>query len=320
MTSGASRLWPAALAAIAGSAMVGTMPLVARRLYAAGLSPTSLLFWRYGLALVALAIVGASVGLDLRRAWREGAWRIALVGATLGAAQTLCYWESIKTLPTSIAVLLFYTYPALTLLLDRFLFKSAIRPLAVTCIVVIFAGAALITGPGLERGALDPKGLMWALPGPVIYALYLAITTQMLRRHPPLVSAGALFLGMLVSFGVALPFVGLGAPEGAGDWLLMLFIALGPGALTMTLFSYSAPRLGASSYAILANTELVTVVLIGTTVLGERMTAARAIGGAFILAGIVTRALSRQMPAAAPSAAAVPRTRWARFTPPSGGS
>ena len=28
--------------------------------------------------------------------------------ATLGAAQTLCFWESLKTLETSIAVLLFY--------------------------------------------------------------------------------------------------------------------------------------------------------------------------------------------------------------------
>ena len=296
MTSGASRLWPAALAAIAGSAMVGTMPLVARQLYAAGLSAPSLLFWRYGLALVALAMAAGAVRLDLGRAWRAGAWRIALVGATLGAAQTLCYWESIKTLPTSIAVLLFYTYPALTLLLDRVVFKEPIRRLAVLCIAVIFAGAALITAPGLERGALDPVGLMWALPGPAIYALYLAITTQMLRRHPPLVSAGALFAGMLLSFGLAVPFLGLGVPKGAGGWLMMMFIALGPGALTMTLFSYSAPRLGASSYAILANTELLTVVLIGTTVLGERMTLARAIGGALILAGIVTRALTRNAP------------------------
>lgn len=291
-----SRLWRAALAAIAGSAMVGTMPLVARQLYAAGLSPTSLLFWRYGLALAALGIAARAFRLDLRRAWRAGIWRLALVGATLGAGQTLCYWESIKTLPTSIAVLLFYTYPALTLLLDRVVFKEPIRRVAVACIAVIFGGAALITAPGLESGALDPVGLMWALPGPVIYAFYLAITTRMLRRHPPMVSAAALFAGMLVTFGLAMPFLGLGMPESTAGWLLLLFIALGPGALTMTLFSYSAPRLGASSYAILANTELVTVVLIGTTALGERMTPFRAAGGALILAGIVTRALTRTAP------------------------
>ena len=55
---------------------------------------------------------------------------------------------------------------------------------------------------------------------------------------------------------------------GAG-WLLLLFIGLGPGALTITLFTYSAPRLGAE-LAILANIELVTVVAIGVLVLAKR--------------------------------------------------
>src|SRR5579863_2983505 len=109
MNPAAPRLWPAALAAISGSTMVGVMPLVARQLYADGLSAPSMLFWRYTLALVALAIAAAAMRLDLRQVWRNGAWRIALVGATLGAAQTLCFWQSLKSLDTSIAVLLFYT-------------------------------------------------------------------------------------------------------------------------------------------------------------------------------------------------------------------
>ena len=82
-------------------------------------------------------------------------------------------------------------------------------------------------------------------------------------------------------------------PTHAASWLLVLLIALGPGALTMTLFSYSVPKLGATGFAILANAELVTVVLIGTLVLGEAMTPDRAIGGALIVAGIVTHALAR---------------------------
>src|SRR5436309_7205077 len=144
-----SRLWPAALAAVSGSAMVGVMPLVARELYAAGLSAPSMLFWRYALALVALAAAARMVGLGLRQTRRGGAWRIAVLGATLGAAQTLCFWESLKTLETSIAVLLFYTYPVVTLALDRLFFKQPIRPLAVLCIAMILLGAGLITAPGL---------------------------------------------------------------------------------------------------------------------------------------------------------------------------
>src|SRR5690349_11723449 len=97
-SAGASRSWPAALAAVTGSGLVGVMPLVARWLYADGLSAPSMLFWRYTLALVALAVAAQAIGIGLSQAWRGGAWHIALLGATLGAAQTLCFWESLKTL------------------------------------------------------------------------------------------------------------------------------------------------------------------------------------------------------------------------------
>lgn len=294
MSAASTRTWPAALAALSGSALVGVMPLAARVLYADGLSAPSMLFWRYVIALVALAAAAKAIGLDLAQEWRRGAWRVALVGATFGSAQTLCFWESVKTLDTSIAVLLFYTYPALTLLIDRLLFKQPIRPLPVLCIVLILGGAALITGPGLHGGTLDPRGLMWAVPSPLIYACYLAMNARLLRRHPPLVGAGSLFGGMAVTFALAAALFGLDRPTEAGGWLLLLFVALGPGALTITLFSYSVPRLGASSFAILANAELVTVVLIGVLVLGEAVTPGRAIGGGLIVAGILLHALSRQ--------------------------
>src|SRR5438477_3138887 len=159
---------------------------------------------------------------------------------------------------------------------------------------MILGGAALITLPGLRGGMIDPRGLLWAIPSPLIYSLYLAINSRLLRHYPPLVGAGGLFLGMAITFTAMAAFLGLDMPTHAASWLLVLVIALGPGALTMTLFSYSVPKLGATGFAILANAELVTVVLIGTLVLGEAMTPDRAIGGALIVAGIVTHALSRR--------------------------
>jgi len=304
MDAAGGRVWPAALAAVTASVMVGTMPLIARHLYADGLSAPSMLFWRYIIAVAALLAVARAGGVGVGQAWRAGAWRILLVGMTVGSAQTLCFWESLKTLETSIAVLLFYTYPAVTLALERVVWRRPIRPLAVLCIAVILGGAALITAPGLHGGTIDPRGLLWALPSPLIYACYLAINARLLRRYPPLIGAAGLFGGMAVTFGLAIPFRGLDVPTDVTAWLLVLFIALGPGALTMTLFSYSAPRLGAPSYAILANAELVTVVLIGTLVLGEAMTPARAAGGALIVGGILTHALSRRAASGPPPAPA----------------
>lgn len=300
----ASPLWPAVAAAIGGSVMVGFMPIAALHLYADGLSAPSMLLWRYAIALPALAIAAAAVRLDIVAAWRRGGGKIVLVGATLGAGQTLCFWESIRTLDTSIAVLLFYTYPVLTLALDRILFKRPIRATPLLCVAIILAGAALVTLPGLRGGTLAIEGLLWALPAPLVYALYLAANSVLLRNQSPLAGAIGIYLGLAVSFAAVSLYGGLDIPAEASTWVLIIAVALGPGALTITLFSYSVPRLGPSSYAIIANLELVTVVTVGVTLLGEPITPERAAGGLLIVAGIVGYGLLRR-PEAVPAPAPV---------------
>jgi drug/metabolite transporter (DMT)-like permease len=283
------------LAAVGGSVLVGFMPLVTLRLYADGLSATSMLIWRYGIALVPLFLTAAAAHHDLRVAWRAGAWRIALVGATLGVGQTLCFWESLHWLDTSVAILLFYTYPALTLALDRLIFKRPVRPLAAGCVALILIGAGLVLlSAGGGNGALDPRGLCWLLPSPIFYAFYLAANATLMRRHSPVIGAVFLYFGLALAFLVVGAAQGIDVPGASTTWLLILFIALGPGALTVTLFSYSVPRLGPASYAIIANSELVTVVAIGVLLLGEAMTPGRTLGGGLIVAGILAHALARQ--------------------------
>jgi drug/metabolite transporter (DMT)-like permease len=231
--------------------------------------------------------------VDLVWAWRSGAWKIVIVGATLGVGQTICFWESIRFIDTGLADLLFYTYPGLTLLLDRVLFGRSIRAKTVVCVAIILLGAALVTVPDLRGGAIDPRGLAWALPSPLIYVFYLAANSVLLRRQKPLAGAISLYSGMALAFGGTCAVAGLDVPANTGTWVLMVAAALGPGALVITLFSYSVPRLGPSSYAIVANMELVTVVTVGVTLLGEQMTREHAMGGALIVAGIIGYGLLR---------------------------
>jgi drug/metabolite transporter (DMT)-like permease len=140
----------------------------------------------------------------------------------------------------------------------------------------------------LHGSGLDPRGLMWILPSPVTYALYLSANSVLMRPHPPLIGAVFLYLGLITIFGVASLILGLDIPTSLNTWLLLAMIALGPGALTVALFCYSVPRLGpTSSYAVIANCELVTVILVGVVALGESVTAARATGAGLILCGIL---------------------------------
>ena len=176
--------WRAGLAAAGTSVMFGFVPLAARGLYADGLSTWSLLCWRYLLALVIIFAGIRLTRLRLGAALRQGAWRIALVGVSLGAVQTLCYFQSLRWLDTGTAVLLFYTFPVVTLGVERFFFKQQVAPAALLCVIVIFAGAALIAVPGLRNGTIDPRGLAWAIPGPVIYAFCLAANARLMACHP----------------------------------------------------------------------------------------------------------------------------------------
>jgi drug/metabolite transporter (DMT)-like permease len=84
--------------------LFGFVPLAARGLYADGLSPWSLLCWRYLFALVIILAGIHLARLRLRAAMRQGTWQIALVGVSLGAIQTLCYFQSLRPLDTGIAV------------------------------------------------------------------------------------------------------------------------------------------------------------------------------------------------------------------------
>jgi DME family drug/metabolite transporter len=134
---------------------------------------------------------------------------------------------------------------------------------------------------------------MWLLPSPLIYALYLAANSVLMRRHPPLTSAVFRYLGLIAMFGGASLYLGFDLPATPHTWVLLLIIALDPGALTVTLFSYSVPRLGPVSYAIIANCELLTAILVGVLILGERFGAERAFGAGLIISGIILHGLSR---------------------------
>jgi multidrug transporter EmrE-like cation transporter len=79
-------------------------------------------------------------------------------------------------------------------------------------------------------------------------------------------------------------------------WLSLAFLALGPGAVAAVAQSYSMPRLGPPTYAIIANCELVTVVLVGVIVLGEQLTPTSALGGGLILGGILLHGWGRRPP------------------------
>src|SRR5215813_1296742 len=117
-----------------------------------------------------------------------------------------------------------------------------------------------------------------------------------MARHSPLIGAGFLYGGLATAYLGAALWLGASLPISAPGWLSLAFLALGPGAVAAVAQPYSMPRLGFTTYAIIANCELVTVVVVGATVLGEKPTLTSALGGGLILAGILLHGCVRKPP------------------------
>lgn len=273
--------------------MVGAVPTFAVGLYKSGMDPTSLLFWRYWIALLVLAPLAYWTSPDLRGEWNRAGRGLFLNGATLGVLQTYTYFRAVETLPSSIVVTIFFTYPAMTLAIDRFAF--GIRPTlgSIAAVLLVFFGALLAGWPKLSFDGGDPFGLACAIATPIGFSIYIAIAFRFTKQSSPFASAASIYFGLGAGYALIALFLGLKAPTSGIGWLSVIAIATLGGALQISCFSYALPRLSSSGYSIIVSMELVTVVLLGVTLLDETLTLVQAAGVLLVVVGIVTDRLLR---------------------------
>lgn len=278
----------AVAAAAVGSISVGFVPLFVTGLQTAGVDTLSTLLWRYIVALAILVPLALRYH-DLVHDWNLGGKWLVLNAATLGALQVFSYFKSVETLPTSVAVTVFYCYPVLALILDRVLFRISPSIETLAAIALIIVGVALTSFPGLMQAKLDPLGLFYATLSAVGYAVYIAAAYHITRTLPPLSCAVFIYGTFGLVFGVAALFTGFAVPSSPELWLNVLFIGTLGGALQILSFAYALPRLASTGYAVIVCLELVTVVLVGVALLGEELQTVQWLGICLVVAGVLAR-------------------------------
>lgn len=285
----------AALSVALSCVALGTTPFAAKLLYTQGLDPTSVLFWRYGIACAVLVPIAFLLGGSLAKHWRHGRW-LLLNALCFGAPQAFCYYKALETVPTSITVLLFYCYPVLTLVIERFMLGLEVRSRTVAVIGVILTGLALIAGTELVRADIPLHGLAYAAAVPVIYAIYILISYRVLGGVPALAGAVYAYGGMLLALAAFALAMGVKVPVGWPAWGALVYFATFAGALTALTFAYALPRLRPSGYAVIVSLEPVTVLAIGVLVLGEHLSTLELVGAALVVGGVVIERLIRVAP------------------------
>jgi len=283
----------AVVAAAFGSSLVGTVPYFAIGLYKSGMDVSSVLFWRYWIALAVLIPLAWWTSPNLRAEWLGAGRGLFLNGITLGVAQTYTYFRAVQTVPSSVVVTVFFVYPMITLALDRYIYSLHIRWQSIAAVTLIFIGALLAGWPTLGLGNADPVGLICVVATPFLFSIYVAIAYRYTRQASPFAGASSIYLGLGVGYTIAALLFGASLIPPASAWPSLLAIGLIGGAIQIASFAYALPRLSAGRYSIIVSLELVTVVLIGVLLLGEHLTPVQFAGIGFVAVGIVADRLVR---------------------------
>jgi drug/metabolite transporter (DMT)-like permease len=287
----------AALAAAIGSTCVGFVPFFVTGLQKAGFDTVSILLYRYLVALTVLVplALATSPGIG-REIATAGRW-LFLNGLTLGAFQTYLYFKAIETVATSVVITVFYCYPVITLLIDRYFFGIAQRWSTFVALGVVLLGVVATSLPGLIGAALDPVGLAFAAATAFGYAAYIAVAYPLTRRLSTFTGAMCIYGSLATAYAIAVLFIGgPSLPREPWHWFSLLAIGTLGGAVQIAAFSYALPRLSSSGYSLIVCMELVTVVLVGVTLLGENLVPIQMLGIVLVLSGILFERWMRSRP------------------------
>jgi drug/metabolite transporter (DMT)-like permease len=309
--------WLGALIVVVAAGLFGSLGVAARFAYEMGMEPFAFVSWRAGIGAIGLWLVVlivrrprrilAEVGAIDRRSAR---WLgLAIV---LGAGLNLAAFLSFDTTTVALALLGFYTYPAMVAIGSVLLGREQLDASRVVALLLALTGMAAVVlgGPETEpagRATLIGVGLALAAAA---FQTAFVLTSRGYGGVPAEHAMGAILAGSalvavvitLVAHGphaLALPFTSAS--------LLVLLVAVGlfAAALPSVLFLTGIRWIGGVKTGILMLIEPVVGVALAALLLGEGLQPTQVAGGATILlaAVIVQRgtAARPEAPAVAPA-------------------
>ncbi len=279
------------LCGIGAAVCYGTNPLGAR-LYDEGMQPSSVLFWRFGLAWFIIAIVMMCRKERLAVTWSE--FRTLSGLGLLFLASSLTLYMSFTLMDVGVASTILFVYPVLTAAIMAIFFKERLQWSTILSIALSFVGVMLLywspTG-----GNLSTTGVILVFISALTYALYIIIMNRAkLNMSSFKINFYVLIYCALGNFIMALfSDKGLIIPQSATSWFYVGWLAVVPAILALVMMVYAAKYIGSTPTAIMGALEPLTAVMIGVFLFGESFTIRLAIGIALIFSAVIIIALRK---------------------------
>ena len=283
------------------AAAFGTLAIIAKLGYRAGLQPAQLLSLRFLFAAAGMLVVALAARQNPFRLPRRTVVGLLAMGALGYFGQSTTFFFALQRLPASLVELVLYTYPAMVVIAGWLLFRQRIPRVQVLALAGSFAGVVLLVG-GVHFGG--GPALLLAIASPVIFTVYILVGARVMAGVPGIAAGFLSILGTALTWTVVVAATGnLRPPVGGAQWAAVLALAVIPTMFAITAFLAGMPRIGASRTALLSTLEPVVTVTLAFALLGDRFGPLQAVGAALVLASVVLLQLPPPPPPRRPPSA-----------------
>ncbi len=293
------------VAYVAASALCfGSMPVFARRAYADGVDPGTLLLLRFTIAAAVVWVIFAARRARLPRG--RGLAMLIGMGALGYAGQAFSYFTALTLASAGLVALLLYLYPALVALLSWLVLRHPLSRRQLAALAMALLGSLLTIG---RAGDGAPAGIALGLLAALIYSVYILVGARLPADVTPTASTAVVTTSAAVVYAVVAAVSGVRLPASQGGWLAIVAVAVIGTVLAISFFLAGLERLGAVRASVYSTLEPAFTLMLAALLLSEELTLLRLMGGGLILGAVLLLAradLTRggRAPAAASPAAA----------------
>ncbi|HEY1454886.1 MAG TPA: DMT family transporter [Candidatus Dormibacteraeota bacterium] len=270
--------------ALVSAAAFGSLSILAKLAYAAGLGTYQLLAFRFVLAAAGMLVLAALVNQSPLSLSRRQLATLFGLGAVIYTGQSLTYFTALRTLPASLCVLIVYAYPSLVVVAGWVFLRRAVSVWHGVALILSFAGLVLLVGGG--RISMS-WGLLFAMAAPLIYTAYILVGERAMASVPAIAASAVIMSGTAVAFCIFAAIDGqLSLPATSRGWAVGVGIALLPTMVAISFFMAALPRIGGARAALLSTLEPVITVILAVVLLGDRLSPPQVAGGVLVLAAV----------------------------------
>mgnify|MGYP003574889794 FL=1 len=216
-------------------------------------------------------------------------WIKLVLAGTFTGLVSLTYYQCVKLIPASVAIILLMQFVWMSVLLEFIFFKKKPNSLQVFAIIMILLGTIAASGY-FEQSAksLSIAGIGYGMIAALCYAIFLMLNGNLGNEYPPLKKSALMITGACILIFVVLPptFLLNGALGGSLlKWGLIL--AVFGTVIPPLCFASGIPKIGLTLSSILSSAELPVAVSMSALVLHEEVSLIRWIGVVIILSSMI---------------------------------